>query len=100
MFNKIKTFRDNAWHSDNTALFIIAHPIGAIHLLIDSVKAVKKAMDMYPLCWDLCDKQERTGLVAILMYLHDPKWIKIIKPEARDLFMRSVAQFKAEMEES
>lgn len=100
MFNKIKTFRENAWYSDNAALLAIAHPIGAIRLLIDSAKAAKKAIDMHPLCWEMCDKQERIGLVLILMYLADTRWIKIVKPEARETFMRSVAQFKAETEES
>ena len=100
MFEKIRAFRERQWYGDSTALFVIAHPIGTISTLIDAAKATKKAIDMYPLSWELCDGQERIGLVAILMYLHDPKHLRVIKPEERVSFMRLAAQFKAEMEES
>lgn len=98
MFNKIKTFRDQAWYSDNPLVMIVAHPIGSVILLIAACKAVVKMKKEHPYLWDICDKTERVGLAIYAMYRCDPEWIKMVKPESREWFKNWVEQARAELE--
>ena len=98
MFNKIKTFRENAWYSNNPLVVVIVHPIGMIRMIIAACKARAEMANKYPSLWDEADTNERVRLIIYAMYRNNPEWIKLVTPETQECFKNWVEQTRAELE--